>query len=203
MVTSDRRLPDLHRSGRGDPIESCGRSNRKPARSAPGTGRPATSTMRPGGAAREWVAPSTTTVEHTEDHHVVEHRLVPGRRRAGCLPSGAPRTPGGPLARPGGRPSRRPPVLAATSSSTGSGSSVRRPRGCSRRLSYGLEVHADGFDLDLAETARCARARASAMGKNSPFRRALRASAPSSWPAPTGRAGWPCGPTSRRSPSAT
>ena len=41
-----------------------------------------------------------------------------------------------------------------------------------RRLSYGLEVHPDGFDLDLAETARSL-GLGERMGKNSPFRRAL------------------------------
>ncbi len=41
-----------------------------------------------------------------------------------------------------------------------------------RRLSYGLEVHPDGFDLDLAETARSL-GLGDRMGKNSPFRRAL------------------------------
>ncbi len=41
-----------------------------------------------------------------------------------------------------------------------------------RRLSYGLEVHAGGFDLDLAETAR-ALGLGDRLGKNSPFRRAL------------------------------
>ncbi len=42
-----------------------------------------------------------------------------------------------------------------------------------RRLSYGLEVHADGFDLDLAETAR-ALGLGERLGRNSPFRRAIR-----------------------------
>lgn len=42
-----------------------------------------------------------------------------------------------------------------------------------RRLSYGLEVHADGFDLDLSETAR-ALGLGERLGRNSPFRRALR-----------------------------
>jgi hypothetical protein len=41
-----------------------------------------------------------------------------------------------------------------------------------RRLSYGLEVHADGFDLDLTDTARSL-GLGDRMGKNSPFRRAL------------------------------
>jgi hypothetical protein len=41
-----------------------------------------------------------------------------------------------------------------------------------RRLSYGLEVHRDGFDLDLSETAR-ALGLGERMGKNAPFRRAL------------------------------
>ena len=41
-----------------------------------------------------------------------------------------------------------------------------------RRLSYGLEVHPDGFDLHLAETARSL-GLGERMGKNSPFRRAL------------------------------
>ena len=41
-----------------------------------------------------------------------------------------------------------------------------------RRLSYGLEVHPDGFDLDLSETARSL-GLGERMGKNSPFRRAL------------------------------
>jgi hypothetical protein len=41
-----------------------------------------------------------------------------------------------------------------------------------RRLSYGLEVRADGFDLDLTETAR-ALGLGERMGRNSPFRRAL------------------------------
>jgi len=41
-----------------------------------------------------------------------------------------------------------------------------------RRLSYGLEVHNEGFDLDLAETARSL-GLGERMGKNSPFRRAL------------------------------
>jgi hypothetical protein len=41
-----------------------------------------------------------------------------------------------------------------------------------RRLSYGLEVHVDGFDLYLAETARSL-GLGDRMGKNSPFRRAL------------------------------
>jgi hypothetical protein len=41
-----------------------------------------------------------------------------------------------------------------------------------RRLSYGLEVHPDGFDLDLTETARSL-GLGERMGKNSPFRRAL------------------------------
>ena len=41
-----------------------------------------------------------------------------------------------------------------------------------RRLSYGLEVHPDGFDLDLTETARSL-GLGDRMGKNSPFRRAL------------------------------
>jgi hypothetical protein len=41
-----------------------------------------------------------------------------------------------------------------------------------RRLSYGLEVRPDGFDLDLTETARSL-GLGERMGKNSPFRRAL------------------------------
>jgi hypothetical protein len=41
-----------------------------------------------------------------------------------------------------------------------------------RRLSYGLEVHGDGFELDLSETARSL-GLGERMGKNSPFRRAL------------------------------
>jgi len=41
-----------------------------------------------------------------------------------------------------------------------------------RRLNYGLEVHGDGFDLHLAETARSL-GLGDKMGKNSPFRRAL------------------------------
>jgi hypothetical protein len=41
-----------------------------------------------------------------------------------------------------------------------------------RRLSYGLEVHPDGFDLHLAQTARSL-GLGDRMGKNSPFRRAL------------------------------
>jgi hypothetical protein len=41
-----------------------------------------------------------------------------------------------------------------------------------RRLSYGLDVHPDGFDLGLTETARSL-GLGQRMGKNSPFRRAL------------------------------
>ena len=41
-----------------------------------------------------------------------------------------------------------------------------------RRLTYGLEVHGDGFDLHLPDTAR-ALGLGDKMGKNSPFRRAL------------------------------
>ncbi len=41
-----------------------------------------------------------------------------------------------------------------------------------RRLSYGLDVQRDGFDIDLAETARCL-GLGERLGKNSPFRRAL------------------------------
>lgn len=41
-----------------------------------------------------------------------------------------------------------------------------------RRLSYGLEVHGDGFDLHLAETAR-ALGLGDRMGRNAPFRRGL------------------------------
>ena len=41
-----------------------------------------------------------------------------------------------------------------------------------RRLAYGLEIGSDGFDLDLAETARSL-GLGERMGKNSPFRRAL------------------------------
>jgi hypothetical protein len=41
-----------------------------------------------------------------------------------------------------------------------------------RRLSYGLEVHRDGFDLNLSDTARSL-GLGERMGKNSPFRRAL------------------------------
>jgi hypothetical protein len=41
-----------------------------------------------------------------------------------------------------------------------------------RRLNYGLEVHGDGYDLHLAETARSL-GLGDKMGKNSPFRRAL------------------------------
>jgi hypothetical protein len=41
-----------------------------------------------------------------------------------------------------------------------------------RRLSYGLEVRPDGFDLDLNDTARSL-GLGERMGKNSPFRRAL------------------------------
>jgi hypothetical protein len=41
-----------------------------------------------------------------------------------------------------------------------------------RRVSYGLEMHAGGFDLDLSETARSL-GLGDRMGKNSPFRRAL------------------------------
>jgi hypothetical protein len=41
-----------------------------------------------------------------------------------------------------------------------------------RRLSYGLEVQGNGFDIDLAETARSL-GLGERMGKNSPFRRAL------------------------------
>jgi hypothetical protein len=41
-----------------------------------------------------------------------------------------------------------------------------------RRISYGLEMSAEGFDLDLSETARSL-GLGDRMGKNSPFRRAL------------------------------
>jgi hypothetical protein len=41
-----------------------------------------------------------------------------------------------------------------------------------RRLSYGLEVHPGGFDLNLGDTARSL-GLGERMGKNSPFRRAL------------------------------
>jgi hypothetical protein len=41
-----------------------------------------------------------------------------------------------------------------------------------RRVSYGLEVQRDGFNLELAETARSL-GLGDRMGKNSPFRRAL------------------------------
>lgn len=41
-----------------------------------------------------------------------------------------------------------------------------------RRISYGLELHDHGFELDLAETARSL-GLGDRMGKNSPFRRAL------------------------------
>jgi len=41
-----------------------------------------------------------------------------------------------------------------------------------RRLSYGLEVNRDGFELDLCETAR-ALGLGERLGKNSPFRKAL------------------------------
>jgi hypothetical protein len=41
-----------------------------------------------------------------------------------------------------------------------------------RRMSYGLDVNADGFDLHLSETARSL-GLGDRMGKNSPFRRAL------------------------------
>ncbi len=41
-----------------------------------------------------------------------------------------------------------------------------------RRISYGLEVHDAGFDLDLPETARSL-GLGQRMGKNSPFRRAI------------------------------
>jgi hypothetical protein len=41
-----------------------------------------------------------------------------------------------------------------------------------RRLSYGIEVHGEGFELDLSETARSL-GLGERMGKNSPFRRAL------------------------------
>ncbi len=41
-----------------------------------------------------------------------------------------------------------------------------------RRLSYGIEVHGEGFQLDLSETARSL-GLGERMGKNSPFRRAL------------------------------
>jgi|BarGraNGADG00212_1021973.scaffolds.fasta_scaffold44521_1 hypothetical protein len=41
-----------------------------------------------------------------------------------------------------------------------------------RRMSYGFEVNADGFDLHLSETARSL-GLGDRMGKNSPFRRAL------------------------------
>ncbi len=41
-----------------------------------------------------------------------------------------------------------------------------------RRIAYGLEVHRDGFDLDLSDTARSL-GLGQRMGKNSPFRRAL------------------------------
>jgi hypothetical protein len=41
-----------------------------------------------------------------------------------------------------------------------------------RRLSYGLEVHRDGFDLNMPETARSL-GLGERMGKNAPFRRAL------------------------------
>ncbi len=41
-----------------------------------------------------------------------------------------------------------------------------------RRLSYGLEVHEDGFDLHLAECAR-ALGLGSRLGKNAPFSRSL------------------------------
>ena len=41
-----------------------------------------------------------------------------------------------------------------------------------RRLSYGLEVHRDGFELNLSDTARSL-GLGERMGKNSPFRRAL------------------------------
>jgi hypothetical protein len=41
-----------------------------------------------------------------------------------------------------------------------------------RRISYGMEMHPEGFALDLAETARSL-GLGDRMGKNSPFRRAL------------------------------
>ncbi len=41
-----------------------------------------------------------------------------------------------------------------------------------RRLTYGLEVHGDGFDLHLPDTARSL-GLGDKMGKNAPFRRAL------------------------------
>ncbi len=41
-----------------------------------------------------------------------------------------------------------------------------------RRLNYGLEVHGDGYDLNLPDTARSL-GLGDKMGKNSPFRRAL------------------------------
>ena len=41
-----------------------------------------------------------------------------------------------------------------------------------RRINYGLEVHGDGFDLHLPDTARSL-GLGDKMGKNSPFRRAL------------------------------
>jgi len=41
-----------------------------------------------------------------------------------------------------------------------------------RRLSYGLEMHEEGLDIDLVETARSL-GLGERMGKNSPFRRAL------------------------------
>ena len=41
-----------------------------------------------------------------------------------------------------------------------------------RRLNYGLEVHGDGYDFHLPETARSL-GLGDRMGKNSPFRRAL------------------------------
>ena len=41
-----------------------------------------------------------------------------------------------------------------------------------RRITYGLEVHGDGFDLHLPETARSL-GLGDRMGRNSPFRRAL------------------------------
>ncbi|HEX3979755.1 MAG TPA: hypothetical protein VHW93_00940 [Acidimicrobiales bacterium] len=41
-----------------------------------------------------------------------------------------------------------------------------------RRLSYGLDMHPGGFDLDLVETARSL-GLGERLGKNSPFRRAL------------------------------
>lgn len=123
-----------------------------------------------------WVPLGTGRLFVDHDSMVMESRQHPRTGQLGALP--------------GGDRTIVPEGLSAATERVLSGLNPVEPRGSGgaatglswaigpsttwllRRLSYGLEVHRHGFDLDLSETAR-ALGLGERMGKNAPFRRAL------------------------------